>query len=935
MNSQTMTTEAGADFEPFRLRNPWSLHAIALACSLAALSTGAQALALGQARVLSSLGEPLRAEVEITQISDEEASSLKVGIAAASAFRAAGVDFNSALANTQTSLARRSDGRWFIRVQSERPVNEPFVDLILESTWATGRIVRDYTLLIDPPAARQSGSDLSTTAVTGQTPAVATPSSLTQTAPQTTTAARPIAGAASATKKAENDKPKAGASATESTVTVNRGDTAGKIAARVKPEGASLDQMLVALLRANPQAFIGGNVNRIRAGAVLDVPSSEQVTAIQTSEARRTVSLQARSFNDFRRTLAERTPVTAVEAAARTAAGAVQTQVDDKKSVAPAADKLTLSKGNVQGKSAEAEIASARQAKEASERAAELNRNIGELSRLKASTATVASPSASGPASAGKGPAVPLAAAVPAAAPASKPAIAGASSPTPAASAVAVSKPASAASASTPAAPAASVAAPKASAAASVAVGAASTPAATTAAATATTGLNAGTPSVTPTALASSATSTSSSIATGTPTSAAPAPAASAPAPAPIKKPAPPPPPPPPEPTFLESLLDNPFLAPLGGGLIALLGGFGFYRWRQTRKTGAVDSSFLESRLQPDSFFGSSGGQRIDTNEAATAASSMAYSPSQLDAAGDVDPVAEADVYLAYGRDLQAEEILKEALKLHPTRLAIHGKLLDIYAKRRDLKAFEALAVDVYKSTNGTGPDWERIAALGLEVDSSNPLYRPGGKPVGPAETAVDVESSFASSTIPVAVQTQPIATTNDSIDLDLGDLDFSGEHSFAASEAPVRSEQPPTVSLNVQAIQPLAVADVGSLDIGNSIEIPDLGVASAPPSKPAPATSTNDGMLEFDLGGLSLDLDSPASEAVAPTTAPTRAPAAAAPTTPIDIGGDAMETKLSLAQEFHAIGDTDAAKALVREVIAESSGSVKAKAQRFLADLG
>jgi len=375
----------------------------------------------------------------------------------------------------------------------------------------------------------------------------------------------------------------------------------------------------------------------------------------------------------------------------------------------------------------------------------------------------------------------------------------------------------------------------------------------------------------------------------------------------------------------------------LGGGLIALLGGFGFYRWRQTRKAAAVDSSFLESRLQPDSFFGSSGGQRIDTNEAATAASSMAYSPSQLDAAGDVDPVAEADVYLAYGRDLQAEEILKEALKLHPARLAIHGKLLDIYAKRRDLKAFEALAVDVYKSTNGTGPDWERIAALGLEVDSSNSLYRPGGKPVAPAETAVDVESSFASSTIPVAVQTQPVATTNDSIDLDLGDLDFSGEHSFAASETPARSEQPPTVSLNVQALHTPPVADVGALDIGNSIEIPDLGVASTLPSKPAPASSTNDGMLEFDLGGLSLDLDSPSSEAVAPTAAPTRAVAApaATATTPIDIGGDAMETKLSLAQEFHAIGDTDAAKALVREVIAESSGSVKAKAQRFLADLG
>ena len=81
----------------------------------------------------------------------------------------------------------------------------------------------------------------------------------------------------------------------------------------------------------------------------------------------------------------------------------------------------------------------------------------------------------------------------------------------------------------------------------------------------------------------------------------------------------------------------------------------------------------------------------------------------QLDAAGDVDPVAEADVYLAYGRDLQAEEILKEALRTNPQRVAIHGKLLEIYSKRRDAKAFEMVATDAYSLTRGEGPDWEHI----------------------------------------------------------------------------------------------------------------------------------------------------------------------------------------------------------------------------------
>jgi len=177
------------------------------------------------------------------------------------------------------------------------------------------------------------------------------------------------------------------------------------------------------------------------------------------------------------------------------------------------------------------------------------------------------------------------------------------------------------------------------------------------------------------------------------------------------------------EPSFFDQLRDNPLALPLAGGLLALLAGFGLYRMRQRKHGSSVDSSFLESRLQPDSFFGSSGGQRIDTAESVASGSSMVYSPSQLDAAGDVDPVAEADVYLAYGRDLQAEEILKEAMRSTPTRVAIHNKLLEIYAKRRDARAFEVVATEAYNLTQGQGPEWEHACELGKELDPSNPLY--------------------------------------------------------------------------------------------------------------------------------------------------------------------------------------------------------------------
>ena len=108
-----------------------------------------------------------------------------------------------------------------------------------------------------------------------------------------------------------------------------------------------------------------------------------------------------------------------------------------------------------------------------------------------------------------------------------------------------------------------------------------------------------------------------------------------------------------------------------------------------------------------------------------------------LDAIGDVDPVAEADFYLAYGRDLQAEEILKEALRANPTRLAIRLKLLEVYAKRRDTKGFEQLAVQLFAETKGSGEDWSKAQELVRGIDPDNPLYQPGGVPAlhddGPA----------------------------------------------------------------------------------------------------------------------------------------------------------------------------------------------------------
>ena len=851
----------------------WQKTAMAIAATalFSLWGSNATALSLGRISVQSALGEPLRAEIEVPEINAEEAASLKPSIALPEAFRAAGLEYNPAMAAMQVTLQRRADGRAYLRLSSDRAINDPFVDMILVANWATGRIVRDYTLLFDPPSLRKAPATAPTPAqVPAQIPA---PSSASRTTSAAPASSRPIAGPAVEPGQSPV-KPIARPAVVKTqdtearSVTVNPGDTAGKIATATKPANVSLDQMLVALLRANPAAFIGDNVNRVKAGSVVNIPTAAQAEATPAAEARQIIIAQSKDFNDFRRKLAGAAPSAQVASADRTASGTVQAQVEDKKPLTAVPDKLTLSKGAVQGTSAEAQLANERNVKEAADRATEIAKNISDLGKLGAASSVVApapSASAAAPDAASNAAGIASVQAVPAAA----------SAPTPAAS---VTQKA---------------------------------------------------PAITPASV--------------------------------------------PEPGPLDDLSDSPLALSGALGLIALLVAFGLYRRRQHKKVASGDSSFLDSRLQPDSFFGASGGENVDTSDNAATGSSMVYSPSQLDAVDDVDPVAEADVYLAYGRDLQAEEILKDALVSNPGRLAIHQKLLEIFAKRRDSNNFEKMATQTFQITKGEGSDWERVCQLGLSIDPSNALYQPGGQPNNLDGTPsrpmpLDQTGDLASGTDALAT---PVITpqTGGAGDLDL-DLDFSLDEEPVSAISETKASYPePTISLQaadappaldldfdlVEATAPFATAETAAkadaADGPDAIEfsLPDLDTAdndqsqpaansddfklqaansfgltgpvplpdSAPLAPPAPDL----GMLEFDLGSLSLDLgDEPPTEASA---------------TPSAHGyEDPLVTKLALAEEFRAIGDEDGARALIEEVISEATGDMKIRAQRALSNL-
>lgn len=890
----------------------WHKTAIAAAATgiIGLWAPSALALSLGSITVQSALGEPLRAEIDIPDINAEESSTLKAAVASPEAFRSAGLDYNAAMAGLRVSLQRHPDGRAYIRLTSDRPINEPFVDMILEATWSTGRIVRDFTMLFDPPNLRGGVAPPVTLPQI-----VATPSAVTTTAPGVGVATgtlppRPIAAAprkpTAAPAGAPPPKTPAASSlarptaepvtAGERQVKVKPGDTASKIAAAVKPAGISLDQMLVALLRANPDAFIEGNVNRIKSGALVTVPTTEQAQAVSASEATQTVIAQSKDFNDFRRKLAGNAPATRVAAADRQASGSVQAKVEEKKSGTNAPDKLTLSKGAVQAQANTDKIAKERAAKEASSKEAELSKNISELGKIGAASS-----------------------------PALPPPISRTTSASPATPATPATPPSTAGAAALPGVQVAGTA------------GALTAPASS--------------PAVVP-------------VVQGAPQAAISSPAPAA-APASAKRPVPMSPIPAAEPGFIDQLVENPLVPAGAAGLIALLAGFGFYRSRQKKKALQEDSAFLESRLQPDSFFGASGGQRVDTNDSAQTGSSMVYSPSQLDAADDVDPVAEADVYLAYGRDMQAEEILKEASKANPGRIAIQQKLLEIYAKRRDTKNFERVANEAYKITSGEGPDWQRACELGLGIDPSNALYQPGGEPSRAGALSQPVPLATAggviASTTPLPLP--PVSSAPSDLDLDLdfsldeenasvmselrstehtasmnrvetgpGALDFDlapSTHGFVATDFSGGATRQNTVKFALpeldQTLPHLPAAQGDSEDFrhqaavsfGSTAPIPLLSEMSGAAAHKVP----DSGMLEFDLGSLSLDLSD--------STEGTSASAVATPTQE-----DPLVTKLSLAEEFSAIGDDDGARALIEEVISEASGDMKLRAQQALSRL-
>jgi pilus assembly protein FimV len=960
-----------------------------IAGALFAMPWASFAAGLGNITVISALGQPLRAEIDLIAVPKDEVDLLVPRIAPAEEYRRAGLERPEGAGALRLAVEKRPNGQPYLKVTSTQPINEPFLQLLIQLDWPGGRIFRGYTVLLDPPGLQER-------------PAVAT---VTPPIPAAAPVAREAAAAPVAAPKPEPaavaEKPSRGKAAArvpepkpapakpevlvkavppapltpaeqtfphfegerevtpsatpapaavapvaeQKTYRVKPGDTLAKIAQSVKPEGVSLEQMLVALFEANRQAFEGNNMNRLRSGQILRVPAAEEATAVSRTEAARQVKAHAADWNAYRQKLAAAAASQPAESG-QEASGRITTKVEEK---APEAkepkDVLKLSqgevptgkgavgaKGSAEGKAlqdklnAALEEAAAKEKalKEANSRIAELEKNIQDMKRLlEAQNQQLAELQKLAAASKAQ-------AAAPVKAPELK-----APEMKPAEEAA---KPQEAAKAPEPK----PLEAPKA-AEEKPAEKAAQAPAAKPAA---------------------------------------------PPKPAPAKKPVVEPVP---EPSFMEELLGNPVYV-AGGGAV-LIGGLLAALWAVGRRRKKALASFEDSimtggDLKANTVFGNTGGGQIDTGDTSFLTDFSQGGMGAIDT-HDVDPIAEAEVYMAYGRDAQAEEILKEALNKDPNRHDVQLKLLEIYAGRRNKEAFETVATELYAATGGQGPIWEKAAELGRGLDPDNPLYAGGGASAAPVAAAGAAAAAARTPSVDVTLDLEaesgvPLdqATVPSGLDTEVPlefDLDTIAPAAPALQEAAGEGEKPEaaaaaegTLEFDLDTIIPKAVEKqegASTTEAPLSLELPELSLVteSQPqpgegepaksagttegldfhfeietPSEPTPAAappvaeSAEALMPELDLSGIELEMPGEMTrELAAAPEGPATVPLEEAPT----VAGqpDAWEeasTKLDLARAYLEMGDKEGAREILEEVVQEGGPEQQADARKLLATL-
>ena len=958
--------------------------ALALGAGFGGYTGKADAAGLGRLSVQSALGQPLRAEVEVTALSKEEVGNVTAKLASQDQFKQAGLELNPALQNLRFTIEKRADGRHFVKITSVQPINEPFVDLMVELNWPAGRFVREYTFLLDPAELRVgqtiAGGETRQepvvapvlSAVTPQAPVVSRPVLAAPIAATTPPVAATTPTVAATTPRGAppvvaSPKASVGTDA-PGDYTTKRGDTLASVASKYKTTGVSIEQAIVAIYRANPNAFLG-NVNRMKAGAPLSIPDQAAMSAITVAQARQEPGMSG--FKSYRSRLASAAkPGRVMAKAGQSAQGQIGGAAPDVVAKATAQDRLKLSNGTASsGKAAttsmgssakESSIAQSAAMSEASSRITALEKNVKDLQALltakdkqladleaRLKTAAVAGKSAEGVV--GKA-APPMVAVVPA-----KPDVAKIDPIKTDASKVELPKVEAAKSAlpkidapkdplskfDTPVVAKTDV--PK------IDVPKIDVP-------------KIDVPKIDPPKLETAKVDVAKTDVPKIDTPKVDTPKVDAPK---VIAKVPPVPAPVAETSLLDTIQnDYPYALPGLGGVALLGAGYAAYAMRRRKKAEKFEDSLMEGEaFSANSLFGTTGGQSVDTS-AALATPTRSTETGVEVGSTEVDPIAEAEVYIAYGREGQAEEILKEALRKQADRQAIRLKLLEIYAGRKDAVAFETLAREMHEQTNGRNEEWPKVETLGLAIDPNNSLYagknaqardaQPkngmGGAlaagagvlgasafAIGKSATDRGIDSLQAASQIvpPIpdfmaeqkSVGSQAFGGVAD-VSTTLSEpeaLDFDFNPKTTISRAAERlPNQTPEAAKPAKS---LASFDLPSLDLGSkstsfaadpvtdfSIDLPALEQLTGTGKQAGRSTLEKSHTANFDFGTTAI---------ATPVSSGTQSAA-----------WQEMATKLDLASAYEEIGDKDGARELLDEVLKGGDQVQQQKARGMLAKI-
>jgi pilus assembly protein FimV len=768
------------------------LKRITVALCVVLMPVTAFAAGLGKLNVVSGLGQPLVADIELLSITPEELNSISAAIATEDAYATQGIERPASHSSIKVEVAKSASGKPILKLKSSQPITEPFLDMLIQVDWSSGRLLREYTVLLDPPGYTAQAADSGSTSQSVQAPAIRSSKKdamVDETMVDSSSngmVKKPSKGSKKKKKQeVQEDNPEAVMpQPTGEEYVTQRGDTLAKIARESKLEGVSLEQMLVGLYEANPDAFAGKNMNRLKVGQIIRQPSAEDLAAISRKKAHKEVRVQTANWNAYRNKLAgivANAEPTESETNTQSATGKVKTAAEDKSMANETGPKdvVKLSNGEVAGSTEtkalqekitalqEETIAREKSVKEAQEKTAALEKQITDMQKLLAMKNNAMTDMQKQAEEQAKTPEV-------------KPPVVAPPEAKPAEEQV-------------------------------------KTPEVKT--------------EVTPPVVA--------------PPEVKPAEEKPSEAVVPADKPKKPDvkiktPVKVPEPEVATSFLDDlnlPLVGGLGSLLAALGGGWWYLRNKRKKNLADFEQGIMTSGgLKANTVFGNTSTAGVDTGDTSFLTDFSQSATSGMIDTNDVDPIAEAEVYMAYGRDAQAEEILKDAISKEPKRHELHLKLLEMYSASKNIPAFETIAGELYTSLGAEDPTWAKVAAIGIKLEPNNPLYQ-SKHATGttekldvedfsntPLASESDLDFSFDNESL---VQNFESTTANSTNTSDSFDLDLGGSDNKVAAES-AENTIADTVSFSENEFTDTVTAPAEKSD-GLEFDMGDLGKFETP----------------------------------------------------------------------------------------------------------